>query len=242
MGGRVAALAVALLALVAGRGFGEPPWRQPGIGAAAQPATPVGGVAVEPSDEPLRLAGCAITPRPPEEREGLVVAQAGFRCEAGSRRRNVTVELWQLDAHGFWRPVDETDETYATAPGMGSSRSSGPRFAVPLGPDEISCRATPAGVRNRFRTYAAAFGSNGEPLLHAGDEASLPRDCLAGMAVEHATLLGLPPDSPRRVRLPPRELLERRFVCPAFLLSPQPVRASDCPGGRRQVASATPPP
>ena len=56
---------------------------------------PIGGVAIEPSTEPLRLAGRVVTPRPPEEHDGLLRAIAGFRCEIDGARRSVTVELWQ---------------------------------------------------------------------------------------------------------------------------------------------------
>lgn len=206
-----------------------------------QVATPVGGVVVEPSAEPMELTGCTISARSPEVHDGLVVAQAGIRCEAGAARRNVTIELWQLDGNGFWQPVPETDETFATSPAMGaSSQPGGQPRGSPLGPDEISCRAAPRGVLHRYRTYVAAFGPDGGPRLHAGPIARLPFDCLAGMAAEHAAILGIPPDSRRRDRLPPAEFLERAPVCPAFMLSPRPVRPRDCPGLAAYAATPQP--
>lgn len=226
---------IAFALVAAGLGEAEP------IGSAGRVATPVGGVVVEPAAEPMELTGCTITARSPEVHDGLVVAQAGFRCEAGAARRNVTIELWQMDANGFWQPVPETDETFATSPAMGStSRQGEQRRGSPLGPDEISCRAAPRGVLHRYRTYLAAFGPDGGPRLHAGPIARLPFDCLAGMAAEHAAILGIPPDSTRRDRLPPAEFLARVPVCPAFLLSPRPVKPRECPGLGAYAATPQP--
>jgi hypothetical protein len=223
------------LALVASLSF------HPLINAGSGTPTPIGGIAIEPSSEPLRLAGCVVTPRPPDELAGLVRAMAGFRCAANGGRRNVTIELWQRDGNGFWRPVPETDETFATSPGMGSApHPSGPRRSLPLGPDEISCLASPPDALRRYRTYAAAFGPNGEPLLHASPESVLLRDCLGGMAREHAAALGIPRDSDRRVRLPPREFLRTDPVCPAFLLSPHPMDAADCPDASATTTAPAP--
>jgi hypothetical protein len=197
------------------------------IGQTRPVSMPVGGVVIVPDEAPLRLAGCSIRPQPPDERDGLVRAMARFQCEAGSGRRDVTIELWQLDDSGFWQPVYATAETFATTPGMGGTGKG-----LPLGPDEISCRATPLGVMHRYRTYAAAFGPAGEPLLHAGQIVTLPRNCLAGMAAEHLALLGLPPDSTLREVLPPMEQLSREAwftSCPALMLSVRPWKPEDCP-------------
>lgn len=200
----------------------------PGAGQTRPISTPPGGIQIAPDEQPLMVAGCAITPRAPEERDGLIRALAGFSCGRDGKRRDVTIELWQRDDSGFWQPVYATDETYATTPGLGAIGKP-----LPMGPDEISCRATPLGVFRQYRTYAAAFGSQGEPLLHAGPVSSLPRDCLAGMAEEHLRMLGLPPDSPDRQRLPPMDQLSREAwfaACPALMLSLRPWKPDDCPG------------
>ncbi len=217
------ALAIGLLPILGWEAMGD-------ARTSAGAATPVGGVVIEPSTEPLGLSGCTITPRSPEVHDGLVVAQAGVRCETGAGRRNVTVELWQLDGAGFWQPVPETDVTFATAPATAPAADGVAAASQPHGPDDISCRAAPRSVLHRYRTYVAAFGPEGEPRLHAGPVARLPFDCLAGMAAEHAAMLGIPPGSTRRERLPAAEFRDRPPACAAFLLSPRPVRPRDCPG------------
>ena len=233
---RMAVLALASLLLIGGSPPPAAGQREPVEATSGAPVgTPVGGVEIVPAETPLLIGGCTVAPRPPEEREGLVAALAGFRCPEDGRRRDVTVELWQRDGSGWWRPVAETAETFATTPGMGGTpHPTGPRRGLPLGPDRISCRATPLGIFREYRTYVAAFGPSGEPLLHAGPIVPLPRDCLAGMDEVHLALAGLPPGSSQRERLPPPESLAREAyipACPAFMLSARPFDPSECPGG-----------
>lgn len=71
----------------------------------------------------------------------------------GASRRNVTIELWQVDGNGFRQPVPDTDETIATAPAMGPRRGkTGGIERCRLGQTRF-----PAGPRRR--AYSIGTGS-----------------------------------------------------------------------------------